>query len=114
MDPSLGEIESEEACIQEVIAQFYLFIQKMVQLRNDVELEPGLDHRARDRILDQLEGIEGRPSPSPSLPPSLPPSLGPSLPFLSSLLHSLSSPLPPSPVPSSQQCTMITVCMSGT
>lgn len=67
MDPPSGDMESEEVCIQEVIAQFYIFIQKLVQFRNDIEMLPGLDPRTRDRLLYQLEGIEGR-----SLPPSLP------------------------------------------
>lgn len=51
-------LDSDESCIQEVIAQFYSFFGRMVQLKNNIEHLEDLDHHTRARILDQLEDIE--------------------------------------------------------
>ena len=50
-------LDSDEANIQEAIAQFYSFFGRMVQLRNDIE-QLSLDFQTKNRILYQLEDIE--------------------------------------------------------
>ena len=52
-------LDSDEANIQEAIAQFYSFFGRMVQLRNDIE-QLSLDIHTKNRILYQLEDVESK------------------------------------------------------
>ena len=51
-------LDSEESCIQETIAQFYSFFGRMVQLKNEIDQLFDLDPLTKNRILYQLEEIE--------------------------------------------------------
>lgn len=52
------EERSDERCIQDVIAQFYMFFGQTMALKQDIEQLPELHESSRARIISQLESIE--------------------------------------------------------
>jgi len=52
------QLDSDEICIQETIGKFYIFLQKLVALKNEIERLGDIDEHTRVRVLDQLDDIE--------------------------------------------------------
>lgn len=51
-------LDSDEICIQETIGKFYIFLQKLVALKSEIEHLGDIDEHTRVRVLDQLDDIE--------------------------------------------------------
>ena len=51
-------LDSDEICIQETIGKFYIFFQKLVTLKSEIERLGDIDEHTRARVLDQLDDIE--------------------------------------------------------
>lgn len=51
-------LDSDEICIQETIGKFYIFFQKLVTLKSEIERLGDIDEHTRVRVLDQLDDIE--------------------------------------------------------
>ena len=51
-------LDSDEICIQETIGKFYIFFQKLVTLKSEIERLGDIVEHTRVRVLDQLDDIE--------------------------------------------------------